>query len=218
MTPSPPCIFQEVNKLQVKMDFKPEWKFSVDELLQSSLNSALESFKQTMHDSSSAILHAASWMVKALSNNNKVIFFGNGGSAADSQHLAAEFVNRFRLDRQPLPAIALTTDSSILTSISNDYGYEHIFSKQIEALCDKGDVAVGISTSGASENVVRGLEAALRKGACTVALTGRRKGPVSQASNISIMAASSDTPRIQEVHIFIGHLLCDIVEKELFGE
>lgn len=193
------------------------WNTPIEELIDTSVESAVKTFSTTLAQARREIELAASWMIQALDSGNKIIFFGNGGSAADSQHLAAELVNRFRLDRRPLPGLALTTDSSILTSISNDFGYDQIFSKQLEALCNKGDVAVGISTSGFSENVILGIKTASDKNAKTIALTGKNGGPVAESADLTIKAASSDTPRIQEVHIFIGHLLCDIVEKELFG-
>jgi len=193
------------------------WNTPIEELIDTSVESAVKTFSTTLAQARREIELAASWMIQALDSGNKIIFFGNGGSAADSQHLAAELVNRFRLDRRPLPGLALTTDSSILTSISNDFGYDQIFSKQLEALCNKGDVAVGISTSGFSENVILGIKTASERNAKTIALTGKNGGPVAESADLTIKAASSDTPRIQEVHIFIGHLLCDIVEKELFG-
>ncbi len=192
-------------------------KGSIEEIVDSSVQSVIEAFSKTISQARREIELAALWMIEALKNENKIIFFGNGGSAADSQHLAAELVNRFRLDRKPLPGLALTTDSSILTSISNDFGYEQVFSKQLEAMCNAGDVAIGISTSGSSENVVLGIKTALAKEAKTIALTGKDGGPAAEIADLAIKAESSDTPRIQEVHIFVGHLLCDIVEKELFG-
>jgi len=190
----------------------------IDALLQSSLSSAIDSYTKTIKESESDIKQLSTWIIEAISQGKKIFFFGNGGSAADSQHLAAEFINRFRLDRHPLPAIALTTDSSIITSISNDYGYEYIFSKQLEALCTQGDIAIGISTSGSSQNVILGLKVASKKGAKSVALTGNQGLSEGNIVDMVIKAASSDTPRIQETHIFIGHLICDIVEKGLFNK
>lgn len=190
----------------------------IDALLQSSLSSAIDSYTRTIKESESDIKQLSTWIIEAISQGKKIFFFGNGGSAADSQHLAAEFINRFRLDRHPLPAIALTTDSSIITSISNDYGYEYIFSKQLEALCTQGDIAIGISTSGSSQNVILGLKVASKKGAKSVALTGNQGLSEGNIVDMVIKAASSDTPRIQETHIFIGHLICDIVEKGLFNK
>jgi D-sedoheptulose 7-phosphate isomerase len=142
---------------------------------------------------------------------------GNGGSAADCQHTAAEFVNRFRLERQPLPAIALTTDTSNITAIGNDYSFDEIFSKQVQALASAGDVVAGISTSGNSPNVIRAFEEARKVGAVTVCLTGAGGGRMKGMCHLELCVPSDDTPRIQEVHIFILHLVCDLVEQQLFG-
>jgi len=147
---------------------------------------------------------------------NKVFFFGNGGSAADAQHLAAEFVNRYVMDRPPLPAIALTTDTSILTSVSNDLSFNEIFSKQIRALGREGDVAIGISTSGNSANVTKAFEVAKEMGMKRVALTGNDGGVLAKIADISLVVSSTSTPRIQEAHILIGHILCEMVEHQLF--
>lgn len=150
-------------------------------------------------------------------NGNKVILFGNGGSAADAQHIAAELTGRFYLDRIPLPAIALTTNSSLITAIANDYTFEMIFARQVEAIGEKGDVAVGISTSGDSINVIKAIKAARKKHMVTIGLTGRDGGQLSDIVDYCIQIPSSDTPRIQEGHIMIGHIICEIVEKELFA-
>jgi len=147
---------------------------------------------------------------------NKIFLFGNGGSAADAQHLAAEFVNRYTMDRPPLPAIALTTDTSILTSVSNDMGFGEIFAKQLRALGKEGDVAIGISTSGNSSNVVKAFEVAQEMGIKTVAFTGNDGGMLAKMANISLAVPSTSTPRIQEAHILIGHILCEMVEHQLF--
>ena len=155
--------------------------------------------------------------IETVKEGKKLLFFGNGGSAADAQHLAAEFVNRFQKQRRPLPAIALTTDTSILTSIANDYDYSLIFVKQIEALGQSGDMAWGISTSGMSLNVYLGLKKAKQKGLKTVALTGGDGGKILQMADISIVVPSFKTPRIQEIHITIGHIVCELVERALFS-
>jgi D-sedoheptulose 7-phosphate isomerase len=152
----------------------------------------------------------------AFEAGNKLFFFGNGGSAADAQHLAAEFVNRYIMDRPPLPAIALTTDTSILTSVSNDIAFNEIFAKQLRALGKEGDVAIGISTSGNSSNVIKAFEVAKEMGMKTVALTGNDGGMLSKIADISLTVPSTSTPRIQEVHILIGHILCEMVEHYLF--
>ncbi|HAR97371.1 MAG TPA: phosphoheptose isomerase [Syntrophus sp. (in: bacteria)] len=152
----------------------------------------------------------------ALQAGNKVLLFGNGGSAADAQHLAAEFVNRFMIERPPLPAIALSTDTSILTSIGNDYDFSEIFSKQIRALGQEGDVAWGISTSGKSANVVRGLEMAKKKGLVTIGLTGGDGGDIARIVDHALIVSSRNTPRVQEVHIAVGHVICEMIDYKLF--
>jgi D-sedoheptulose 7-phosphate isomerase len=152
----------------------------------------------------------------AFESGNKIFFFGNGGSAADAQHLAAEFVNRYVMDRPPLPAIALTTDSSILTSVSNDLAFDEIFAKQLRALGKEGDVAIGISTSGNSPNIIKAFEVAKEMGMKRVAFTGNNGGAISKMADFSLVVPSTSTPRIQEVHILIGHILCEMVEHYLF--
>lgn len=154
----------------------------------------------------------AAEMARAVFAGGKVLWFGNGGSAADAQHLAAEFVGRFRRERQGLASIALTTDTSVLTSIANDYGYEYIFQRQVQALCAPADVVVGISTSGNSRNVCLALQAARGLGAFTVALTGQGGGVMAGMVDAAICIPSKDTARIQEAHILCGHMLCEWVE------
>ena len=149
---------------------------------------------------------------------SKLFFFGNGGSAADAQHLAAEFVNRFLIERPPLPAIALTTDTSILTSIGNDYGYEEVFAKQLKALGREGDVAFALSTSGNSPNVLRALEVCKKKGIITIGLTGGDGGKMARLVDHHLcVSATKATPRVQETHILIGHVICELVDCKLFG-
>ncbi len=157
-------------------------------------------------------------LVAAFKGGHKVLLFGNGGSAADAQHLAAEFVNRFLIERPPLPAIALTTDTSILTSISNDYGYADTFAKQVKALGKEGDVAVGISTSGTAANVVKAIKVAKDLGMKTVGLTGGDGGDLAKIVDFALVVDSSVTPRIQETHITIGHVLCEMVDRMLFQQ
>ncbi|ADC89864.1 sugar isomerase (SIS) [Thermocrinis albus DSM 14484] len=161
------------------------------------------------------ILEVGLIIATAIKDGNKVILFGNGGSAADAQHIAAELIGRFKEDRKPLPAIALTTDTSVLTALGNDYGFESIFERQVEALCMPGDVVIGITTSGNSPNVVRALAKAHDLGALTVAFTGRNGGKVVDVAHYSFVVPSYETPRIQECHITLGHVLCEIVEREL---
>lgn len=161
----------------------------------------------------STILRVASYMIDALENSHKIIFMGNGGSAADAQHLAAELVGRFTRERQGLAAIALTTDTSILTAIANDYGYDQIFSRQVEALAQKGDVVIGISTSGNSLNVLKAMKVASNKGCILVGFAGNKGGKLYQNTDLCVTVPSLVTARIQEMHILIGHVLCDIVEE-----
>ena len=153
-------------------------------------------------------------MRDCLSQGGKILLLGNGGSAADSQHIAAEIVGRYKRERKGLPAIALTTDTSILTSVGNDYGYEFIFSRQVEALCGPLDVVIGLSTSGNSPNVVRAIETAKQIGATTVGMTGGSGGKLTALCDFNLVMPSNDTPRIQEAHIFIGHVLCELAEAE----
>jgi len=155
--------------------------------------------------------------VETLRGGGKIAFLGNGGSAADSQHLAAELVGRFAKDRSPLPAIALTTDTSILTALGNDYGFDEVFSRQVEALLKKEDLLVAISTSGESPNVLKAVLRAKEIGVKVVGLTGKDGGRLKDICDVVIVVPSSSTPRIQEVHILIGHLVCEEVEKALYG-
>ena len=152
----------------------------------------------------------------ALKRRNKILIFGNGGSAADAQHLAAEFVNRFMIERPPLAAMALSTDTSVITSIGNDYDFSEIFSKQIRALGQEGDVAWGISTSGNSPNVVKALETANKMKLVTIGLTGKDGGAIAGTVDYLLNVSSNSTPRIQEVHITAGHVICEMVDFKLF--
>lgn len=154
--------------------------------------------------------------IQAYKNGNKLLFAGNGGSAADSQHIAGEFVSRFYFDRPGLSAIALTTDTSILTAIGNDYGYDQLFSRQIEAVGCKGDIFFGISTSGNSKNIIEGLKKAKENKLITVGFSGESGGDMQNLCDYCINIPSSDTPRIQESHILVGHIICYIVEKKMF--
>jgi D-sedoheptulose 7-phosphate isomerase len=173
----------------------------------------LESF---VNDNLNRIVAVVDAVTNALKAGNKILLFGNGGSAADAQHLAAEFVNRFVIERPPLPAIALTTDTSVITSIGNDYDFAEIFSKQIRAIGQRGDVAWGMSTSGTSVNVLKGLEMAKKIGMVTIGLTGRDGGDVAKIVDYALNVSSASTPRIQEVHITVGHVICEMVDFKLF--
>ncbi|MFH1756740.1 MAG: D-sedoheptulose 7-phosphate isomerase [Pseudomonadota bacterium] len=163
-----------------------------------------------------ALGQAVKMIVEAFKAGNKIFLFGNGGSAADAQHIAAEFVNRYQIERPPLPAIALTTDTSVLTSISNDYGYADSFSKQVKALGREGDVAIGISTSGAAANVIKAIKVAEEMGLKTISLTGGDGGDLAKLTDLALVVDAAITPRIQEVHITIGHVICEMVDRMLF--
>ncbi len=176
-------------------------------------NEAKENF---VNDNLNRIVAAIEAVTAALKAGNKILLFGNGGSAADAQHLAAEFVNRFVIERPPLPAIALTTDTSIITSIGNDYDFSDIFSKQIRAIGQRGDIAWGMSTSGTSINVVKAMETAKKIGMVTIGLTGRDGGDLAKVVDHALNVASTSTPRIQEVHITVGHVICEMVDFKLF--
>jgi D-sedoheptulose 7-phosphate isomerase len=162
------------------------------------------------------LINCAEYISKAFTSNRKLLLCGNGGSAADAQHIAAEFVNRFLLDRRPLPAIALTTDTSIITSVANDYSYEEIFSKQIQALGVEGDILLAISTSGSSENILSAVKTAKERGLYTIGFIGGDGGKMLQLVDLPILVESNETPRIQEIHILAGHLICELVEHILF--
>ena len=157
------------------------------------------------------------FIIKAYKAGGKVVLFGNGGSAADAQHIAGELVGRFLMERRALPAIALTTNTSTLTAMANDYGYETVFSRQVEALVNEKDVVIGISTSGSSPNVIEAMKAAKMKGARTIGLTGDSLGKLADVADLVLAVPSDSTPRIQEAHITIGHIVCELVEKELSG-
>mgnify|MGYP001626163152 CR=1 FL=1 len=162
------------------------------------------------------IKKAAEMIAEALKKGNKVVLFGNGGSAADAQHIACEFVGKFMKERKSLPAISLTTNTSCLTAIANDYSYDIVFERQVEAFVKQGDVVIGISTSGRSKSVIKGIIKAKELGAFTVGLTGRSGGELANVSDLCIKVPSDETPRIQEAHITIGHIISEIVEDELF--
>ena len=170
---------------------------------------------EALNDQQRVLDQIASEMVLAIRMGGKILWCGNGGSAADAQHLNGQLVVRFRQDRAGIPSIALSTDTSILTAASNNYGYEHIFQRQVETLARKGDVVVAITTSGNSRNVFLALEAARKLGAVTVAFTGKGGGQIAKAADFLFEVPSSDLPRIQEAHILAGHILCEILETEL---
>jgi len=173
--------------------------------------------RQAITDQMETLLAAADMLVTCVASGHKILLFGNGGSAADAQHIAAEFVNRFEIERHPLPALALTTDTSIITSIGNDYSFDQIFSKQIQALGKRDDVAWGISTSGNSPNVVAGLRIAREQGLRCLGMTGQG-GALIEASDLALTVPTATTARVQETHITMGHILCQLVDRTLFPQ
>ena len=188
----------------------------MDKLIQKRFKESAEVKARFLKENLPKLLETIKLVSHAFEAGNKLFFFGNGGSAADAQHIVAEFVNRYIMDRPPLPAIALTTDTSVLTSVSNDMAFIDIFSRQIKALGKEGDVAVGISTSGNSANVIKAFEVAKEMGMKTVAFTGNDGGILAKLADIALIVSSNSTPRIQETHILVGHLLCEMVEHQLF--
>ncbi len=189
-------------------------KTSISSIFSASIT-AKQHFLQENEASLERVIHT---LVRAFRDGKKLLLFGNGGSAADAQHIAAEFVNRYLIERPPLPALALTTDSSALTSIANDYGAEEVFAKQLQALGKAGDVAIAISTSGNSPNIVRGLEICRALGIHTVGLTGGSGGKIAMlVDHLLCVSSTTVTPRIQETHILVGHVICEMVDQLLFG-
>ena len=185
-------------------------------LLRARVAESIEAERRLLDSDALALTAAAAGrVVESLAAGGKVLFFGNGGSATDAGHLAAELLGRFSLDRQPLPAVALADNTAAMTAIGNDYGYLEVFARQVRALGRAGDVAVGLSTSGTSENVVRGLEAACDLGLVAVAFTGASGGKLLDVTDLCIRVPSEDTPRVQELSMLLGHPLCEIVEREL---
>src|SRR5205809_3508230 len=185
------------------------------DLINSSLREGAELRIVVARDCSTAIFEAAGLIIMCLQAGGKVLFFGNGGSAADAQHLAAEFVGRFVLERAGLAAISLTTDPSILTAVGNDYGFDQVFARQVQALGRPGDIAVAISTSGNSPNIIEGVKAARKGYLKTIGLSGKDGGLLAAEADVVITIASTSTARIQECHITIGHLLCELTEEAL---
>lgn len=177
----------------------------------------IEVFEDVFLPMAPRVEQSAELLCSCFRTGGKVLVMGNGGSAADAQHLAAELVGRFMRNRAALPAIALTTDTSILTAVANDFGYDEVFRRQIEALADPGDVVIGISTSGNSPNVVAALELARQKGCHIITFSGRDGGKMSAYADIDLNVAVEETPRIQEVHLSIIHILCDLIETQMFA-
>ncbi len=193
-----------------------DFEHRVTELIEASIAT-----KQSLLRSPEVVLTVAKVseiLVNALKQGNKALLFGNGGSAADAQHIAAELVGRFAFDRPALPALALSVNSSCVTAIGNDYGFDRVFSRQLEALARPGDIAIGISTSGNSVNILRAMSTARKIGLKTIALTGRSGGNLRNAVDYCICVPSNETPRIQECHILVGHIISELVEREIFHE
>ena len=189
---------------------------SPESLVRRHAEDAAQTFGRLAEACGPDIVRAATSIEAALRNNGHFWLFGNGGSASDAQHIAAELAGRFRKERRALSATALTTNTSSLTAISNDYGYEQVFARQLEGVCRKGDVVLGITTSGNSPNVVAALEMARNAGATTIALTGAAGGKAAECAQIAIRVPTDDTQRAQECHIHVGHTLCELVEQSLF--
>jgi D-sedoheptulose 7-phosphate isomerase len=192
-------------------------------MIQNLIRTSIETTRNTMDSvlADSALLthveQAGALCVAALTGNHKILLAGNGGSAADSQHIAAELVSRLNYDRPGLAAVALTTDTSALTAIGNDYGYERVFARQLEAIGQKGDVLIALSTSGNSPNILQALEAARSKGISTIGMTGKAGGKMAGLCDILLKMPSTHTPNIQECHIMFGHIICQIIEDTIFG-
>ena len=168
----------------------------------------------SLHNLTTSVATSAQICIDSLKNGGKILLFGNGGSAADAQHIAAALVGRYKVERKGLPAIALTTDTSAITSLGNDYGYSQVFSRQIESLANKGDVVIGISTSGSSNNVISALKLASVLNCNTIGFSGNDGGKMNEICDINLVIPSKDTPRIQEMHIIIGHTICHLIDQE----
>ena len=181
--------------------------------IKNEFNEHIKASKKTIESNSKLIEIAANICIDSLKKGNKILIFGNGGSAADAQHIAAEIVGRYKVERKGLPAIALTTDTSVITSISNDYGYLHVFDRQVEALANEGDVLIGISTGGSSTNVISALKLAKELGCRAIGLSGKDGGKFNALCDVNLIAISDDTPRIQEMHILIGHTICHLIDQ-----
>jgi len=188
------------------------------QLIEQFVSESLRVKAQFFEENKERIAYTAETIAHALRNGRKVLLFGNGGSAADAQHLAAELVGRFGPDRLPLRAISLSTDTSILTALANDYGYDKVFARQIEASGQAGDAAVAISTSGNSANVIEAIDVARSKGLFTVGFTGETGGKMKNHVEVLFCVPSRETPRIQETHILLGHILCELIDRQLFPE
>ena len=186
------------------------------ETIRSAIDQSIEVKKRFFDENIDEIIEVAKVIANAFSNGKKVMVFGNGGSSTDASHIAAEFINRFRIDRPSLPAIALNADMAVITSIANDYDFSDIFAKQLRGLGEEGDVAIGISTSGNSKNVLKAMDIAKKKKLVSVVFTGNEGKKLAAKAVHAFVVPSDDTPRIQETHITLGHIICEIVEEILF--
>jgi len=184
--------------------------------IQKALDESVKVKQEFVRQCADGLIQVAEQITRAFTGDRKLLLCGNGGSAADAQHIAAEFVNRFMMERPPLPAVALTTDTSVLTSIGNDYAFDQVFSKQVKAIGNDGDVLVAISTSGNSPNVIQAVEAGKTQGLFTVGLAGGDGGRLGQAADLTLTVRSKVAARVQETHIFAGHVLCQMVDEMLF--
>ncbi|WP_066351160.1 D-sedoheptulose 7-phosphate isomerase [Aliarcobacter skirrowii] len=184
-------------------------------IIQDEFQSHLETIQKVINHMEPLLAEASQLVVETLRNGNKILICGNGGSAADAQHIAAELTGRYKTERRGLPGIALTTDTSALTAIGNDYGYDRVFDRQVESLANKGDLVIGISTSGNSKNVVNALKLGKKLGCKTLGLSGRDGGAMNEVCDINLVVPSNNTPRIQEMHILFGHTICQIIDNEL---
>ena len=183
------------------------------DIIKSEINNHIR-VANSLHNLTEEIIKSAMLCIDSIKSGGKILLFGNGGSAADAQHIAAELVGRYKIKRKGLPAIAITTDTSVITSIGNDFGYTHVFDRQLEAIAMKGDVAIGISTSGSSENVISALKLASTLECKTIGFSGQGGGGMSNICDINLIVPSDDTPRIQEMHIVIGHIICHLIDQE----
>ena len=182
-------------------------------IIKNEFSKHMKASKETMQSAGKLIEIAANICIDSLKKGNKILIFCNGGSAADAQHIAAEIVGRYKVERKGLPAIALTTDTSVITAISNDYGYLHVFERQVEALANKNDVVIGISTGGSSANVISALKLAKELGCRAIGLSGKDGGKFNALCDVNLIAIAEDTPRIQEMHILIGHTICHLIDQ-----
>ena len=184
------------------------------QIISNEFQAHLQTINNVIETMESKLEEASKLAVETLKNGNKILLCGNGGSAADAQHIAAELTGRYKTERRGLPAIALTTDTSAITAIGNDFGYDRVFDRQVEALANKGDLIIGISTSGNSKNILNALEISREHGCQTLGFSGRDGGLMNELCDINLVVPSNDTPRIQEMHILFGHIICQIIDNE----